>query len=291
MPIVVDRRGFLKHTAAAAAGLALARKGWGADAALARVALFSDTHIAADPADTFRGFNPSKNLQQAVRQASKGNFSLLVVNGDLARMRGLPEDYAQFNSLINPLLEKAPMVASLGNHDERKNALTALTKRTGKTEPVEAKFVTTVDAGPFNFVLLDSLLATALTPGQLGKAQRDWLSGYLDGLGDKPSLLFVHHNPDAEHDVGLVDADRLLAILKPRRSVKALIFGHLHVYSFQTQDGLHLINLPAVGYNFADGNPVGWIEASIAPDGADLKLHALAGETKDDGKITTLSWR
>ncbi|HEY6986967.1 MAG TPA: metallophosphoesterase [Bryobacteraceae bacterium] len=288
MPIVVDRRGFLKQTAAAA--LWAFSKPLCADAPF-RVALLSDTHIAADPKDTFRGFFPHANLRKAVDQVSAGQFQMLLVNGDMARLLGKPEDYKAFNSFIDPLAEKIPLVATLGNHDDRKNARAALTRRAGETEAVQQKLVTTIDAGDLRFILLDSLLATNVTPGQLGKSQRNWLTEYLEAQTAKPVVIFVHHQPDPDNDGALVDANRLLEILAPRPAVKALVFGHTHVYSLDKFKDLHLINLPAVGYNFADGNPVGWMEGTFSKQGLDLKLHAFAGETKDDGKSVNLSWR
>ena len=288
MPIVVDRRGFLKQTAAAA--LWAFSKPLRADAPF-RVALLSDTHIAADPKDTFRGFFPHANLRKAVDQVSAGQFQMLLVNGDMARLLGKPDDYKAFTSFIDPLAEKIPLVATLGNHDDRKNARAALTRRAGETEPVQQKLVSTIDAGDLHFILLDSLLATNVTPGQLGKSQRTWLSEYLDAQTAKPAIVFVHHQPDPDNDGALVDAARLLEILAPRPAVKALVFGHTHVYSLDKYKDVHLINLPAVGYNFADGNPVGWMEGAFSKQGLDLKLHAFAGEMKDDGKSVSLSWR
>jgi Icc protein len=289
MPIVIDRRGFLKQTAAAAALWALS-KPLRADTAF-RVALLSDTHIAADPKDVYRGFSPHANLRKTLDQVTAGQFRMLLVNGDLARLLGKPEDYQAFNSFIEPMTEKMPVVAALGNHDERKNARAALTGRAGEVEPVQQKLVTTIDAGDLRFVLLDSLLATNVTPGQLGKSQRAWLTEYLDAQSAKPIVVFVHHNPDPDSDNALVDANRLFEILTPRPSVKALVFGHTHVYSLDKVQGMHLINLPAVGFNFADGVPVGWIESAFSKQGLDLKLRAIAGETKDDGKSVSLSWR
>jgi 3',5'-cyclic-AMP phosphodiesterase len=288
MPIVVDRRGFLKQTAAAA--LWAFSKPLRADAPF-RVALLSDTHIAADPKDTFRGFFPHANLRKAVDQISAGQFQMLLVNGDMARLLGKPDDYKAFTSFIDPLAEKIPLVATLGNHDDRKNARAALTRRAGETEPVQQKLVSTIDAGDLHFILLDSLLATNVTPGQLGKSQRTWLSEYLDAQTAKPAIVFVHHQPDPDNDGALVDAARLLEILAPRPAVKALVFGHTHVYSLDKYKDVHLINLPAIGYNFADGNPVGWMEGAFSKQGLDLKLHAFAGEMKDDGKSVSLSWR
>jgi 3',5'-cyclic AMP phosphodiesterase CpdA len=151
--------------------------------------------------------------------------------------------------------------------------------------------VTTIDAGPVSLVFLDSLLATNVTPGQLGKAQRAWLANYLDGNAGKPLIVFVHHQPDPDNDGALVDSEALLAILRPRRAVKALIFGHTHEYRFAKQDGLHLINLPAIGYNFSDPYPVGWVDSTFSARDVTLKLHAIAGERREDGKVTELTWR
>ncbi len=290
MPLVIDRRAFLIQAGSAFAAFSLSR-GIRADPSSIRVALLSDTHIAADPNDRFRGFSPHENLRQTMKQVSAGHFELLLVNGDLARLTGQPGDYSQFTGFVDPLAEQMPLVVTMGNHDDRKNARSALTKRAGDIEPVEKKFVTTIDAGPFKFVLLDSLLATDVTPGQLGNAQRAWLANYIDEQGSKPLIVFVHHDPDPQDDGGLVDAERLLDMLTARPSVKALFFGHTHVYAFEKRNGLHLVNLPAVGYNFADGNPVGWVDGLFTAQNVELKLNAIAGETKDNGKVTRLTWR
>src|SRR5947209_13730240 len=289
MAIILDRRSFL--AAAPAAAALLLREVVAAERSATRIALLSDTHIAGDVNDRFRGFSPHENLRKAVAQVSVSKFDLLVVNGDLARQKGEPADYAALNGLITPLLASMPAALTMGNHDDRPVGQAALTKRTGADAGVKGKLVTTLEASGLQFVFLDSLLATNIAPGQLGKAQREWLGGYLDGLGSKPAIVFVHHNPDPESDTALLDAERLLQILEPRRAVKTLVFGHTHVLALEQRHGLHLINLPAVGYNFADGNPVGWIESSFRSNGAELQLHALGGEMKDNGRTWSLGWR
>src|SRR5271165_3749869 len=296
MPFVIDRRAFLKQSLLAAgafsAGLgALSLRARDANGATLRWALLSDTHIAADPSDTYRGFKPHENLTKAVGQLKESHFEAILVNGDLARLEGKPVDYVRFTDFVDPLAEQSALVVTLGNHDERKNARSALTKLSGEPQPVEQKFVTVVDTDPVRFVLLDSLMATNVPAGQLGKSQRDWLAASLGQDSSKPTVVFVHHNPDAESDIGLVDADRLLAILKSQRQVKALFFGHLHTYRHTQLDGLHLVNLPAVGYNFADGEVVGWLDATFTSQAAVLKLHAIGGDLKNDGQVTKLEWR
>jgi Icc protein len=201
------------------------------------------------------------------------------------------QDYAALNSYLDPLADTMPMVVTMGNHDDRDNARKSLAKLSGDRQAVPQKLVSVLDAGPCVFVMLDSLMITGIGAGLLGKAQRDWLASYLTNPPEKPVVVFVHHNPDGDSDSALLDADRLLADLRPNRNVKALFFGHTHVYSITQVDGLHLVNLPAVGYNFADGNPVGWTDAVIDQRGAALTLHAIAGEVKDDGKLSRLEWR
>jgi 3',5'-cyclic-AMP phosphodiesterase len=295
MPFVIDRRGFLKQSLLAAG---LSSSGLGApasrvdpDAGRVRWALLSDTHIAADPSDTFRGFKPHDNLAKVVAQLKASKFDAILINGDLARLEGKPVDYVRFADFVDPLAEQMALVVTLGNHDDRKNARSALTKLAGDLQPVEGKFVTAFDTPALRFVFLDSLMATNIPAGQLGKSQRDWLAASLGQNSSKPTIVFVHHNPDADGDIGLVDADRFLALLKAQRQVKALVFGHTHIYLHSQVEGLHLINLPAVGYNFSDGVAVGWLDATFTATGADLKLCAIGGDLKNNGQVTNLQWR
>jgi 3',5'-cyclic AMP phosphodiesterase CpdA len=230
-------------------------------------------------------------LATAVQQAQRSEFELFVVNGDVARQQGLAPDYAQWTRLMQSLFSRAPVAITLGNHDDRKNVLAGLTSRAGDAQPINNKLVTALDSGAFRLVFLDSLLATNVTPGQLGRFQREWLASYLDSSAQKPVVVFVHHNPDLASDTGLVDAERLLQILLPRRQVKALIYGHTHTYRLEQLDGMHLINLPAIGYNFADGEVIGWMGSEFSREGAELRLHALGGNMALDGKIASLSFR
>jgi 3',5'-cyclic AMP phosphodiesterase CpdA len=292
MPFIVDRRSFLKSSLGAIALSAAGRRiASAADAnSAARWALLSDIHIAADPADTYRGFRPSANLTRVLGQVSETQFDGLLVNGDLARLLGKPDDYARVAGYLEPLAQKMPLAITLGNHDSRKNTRAAIVKMAGATQPVERKLVTTVDAGPVQLILLDSLLATNVTPGQLGTPQRNWLASYIGTLGSKPAVIFVHHNLDPKDDNALVDAAALLDIAKSARAVKAILYGHTHAWKYAKSDELHLVNIPAVGYNFKDSEPVGWTEAVFRPDGCTLKLHAIGGEMAPDGQVLQLRW-
>jgi Icc protein len=290
MPLITvpltNRRRFLQMTAWSAASIVTGR----AAATSVHWALLSDPHIAADPLNEHRGFRPAENLKKVVGEVVQVKPETIVVNGDLARLEGLPADYQAYKTAIAPLSESAPVCMTLGNHDHRKNFLGTFSQAHKGLQPITEKYVLVLEQAPIRAILLDSLLATNLTPGLLGKAQRTWLGEYLASSSNTPTLIFVHHTMD-DRDGSLLDTDHLFSIVRPHRKVKAIIYGHSHVYRYDTMDGIHMVNLPAIGYNFADTEPVGWVDAHFTAQGGDFKLNAIGGNTELHGKKTSLRWR
>jgi 3',5'-cyclic AMP phosphodiesterase CpdA len=287
MPFVLSRRRFLET----GTGLLLAGSAGAQNPARTRWALLSDTHIAADPLNEYRGFKPYENLKKVASEVARYAPDGVLVDGDLARLAGLPGDYANLQSLMEPIAAKCPVAMSLGNHDDRTNFIAGIrASASAKTQPVSNRYIAVIEHAPVRFVLLDSLIRPNETPGLLGKAQRTWLDNYLASAGSTPVMLFVHHTLDDE-DGSLLDADRFLRIAAKHRNVKAIFYGHSHRYQFDTLDGMHLINLPATGYNFRDSEPVGWVEATLTAEGADFKLNAVGGNTAGHGRSRSLSWR
>lgn len=179
---------------------------------------------------------------------------------------------------------------ALGNHDDRQNFLKVFNNNPGEKQPVKGKHVVVANTPTTRLIILDSLLYVNKVPGLLGKAQRQWLENYLNQCDDTPTLLCFHHSLE-DGDGDLLDLPRLYSTIKPIRKVKAIVYGHSHVYKYSKYEGTHLINLPAVGYNFNDNDPVGWIEARLTAKGGDFKLHATAGNTSNDQAVTKLTWR
>jgi 3',5'-cyclic AMP phosphodiesterase CpdA len=256
----------------------------------ARWAFLSDTHIAADPENNYRGHYPYRNLQKAFAQVASDLPEGIVVTGDIARLTGQMGDYENFKKLLIPSVGKRPIYLAPGNHDHRGNLLDVFENATGQTQAVKGKHILTVDAGPARFILLDSLFTTNETAGLLGKAQRTWLQRCLQTGDDKPVILFFHHSL-RDDDGDLLDAPWLFEIVKPIAKVKALVYGHSHEYAFSDYEGIHLINLPAVGYNFSDKEPVGWVEVRLTGAGGEFVLHTVGGNHEMDGRVQQLRWR
>lgn len=292
----LNRREFLYAGAAALAVPALGLQGCAtgrrskAPVAASRWAFLADTHIAADADDHSGDFYPHRNMKKVLEQVLAKPPEGMVIAGDVARLQGLAGDYVQVHKLLSVLDGKVPVYMAMGNHDNRTNVMAEFKNPPGQIQPVKGKHVTIVDTGPVRLILLDSLLKTNETPGLLGKAQRDWLKAYLAESDDKPVLLFFHHSL-RDTDGDLLDSPRLFEIIKPMRKVKALVYGHSHDYAFATHEGIHLINLPAVGYSFKAEMPIGWIEANLTARGGEFTLHAVAGNTGIDSQVTTLTWR
>ncbi len=252
-----------------------------------RIALLSDTHVPADVNEAYRGFRPAENLRVVVEQVAESVPAAALINGDAARLAGSEADYRELKSLLQPLAHETPIHIGLGNHDDRRNFF-KIFPATEKSA-VDGKHVSVFESAGTRFIILDSLLYVNKVAGLLGKATRSWLKTYLDQASRKPTLFFVHHTLGDE-DSNLLDFDRFFEIVRPHRHVKAIFYGHSHRYHIKQKEHIYLINQPALGYNFNDNEPVGWLDATFSPQGVDLTLRAIAGNKKGNGETKAIVW-
>lgn len=302
MPIYVpplSRRAFVRGSLAASAALFLSRRfalAAPTDADPHFWALISDPHIAADRAKAARGIKPAEQFSRVVAEILdwKKRPAGVLFNGDIAYNSGFPEDYATFTALSAPLSEAGlPLWLGLGNHDHRERIWQSLRDHKRIADGLPDRQVAVVSAARANWFMLDSLDKTNVTPGVLGAAQLGWLATELDKRADKPALVMVHHNPNVgEAKGGLTETAELLAVLRPRRQVKAFFFGHSHRWSVtRDESGLHMINLPTTAYIFQPTQPTGWVAADLQPDGVRLELRALDRKHAAHGEVHALKWR
>ena len=294
----VSRRSFLRRALLTGVGLALTPQ---LSAAMRRTdqnswALLADTHIAADPAAVKSKIVMAEHFKAAAReivglpQRAAGVF----VVGDCALSSGETGEYAQFAKLLEPLRgDGLPIHLTLGNHDHRENFRAALTESNSTRRAVADKQVALIQSKFVNWFMLDSLEKPAQTPGSLGEEQLKWLAETLDANGKKAAVILVHHNPGDDGKIaGLKDTSALMEIIRPRRQVKAWVFGHTHNWKVsQDESGLHLVNLPPVSYIFREGDPSGWIHATARRAGMKLELRSIDPAHKAHGQIVDLKWR
>ncbi len=312
MPILlppITRRQFVKSSLAlggtavlnsrvlAAAG----RKGAGLDPN--RVALLADTHISADPTQSYPGTRwPGSpvvesehewvNMAECLGEAVRGVIALnprpahLIVNGDCALSNGKEAEYKEFLRLVEPLRAAGITVhVTIGNHDNRENLWKLLPFLKKEQMGIQAGVIELPQA---NLVLLDSGKR-----GILGDEQLNWLAQELDQRADKPALIFGHYNPYPNRGVrpirGMGDGSSLLKLLAERKHTRAYFYGHTHEWQHDQRDHTHLINQPAVSYYFGKGHANGWVDMKLSETSADLELHCINRKHKQHGERRTIT--
>jgi 3',5'-cyclic AMP phosphodiesterase CpdA len=293
----LSRRSFFKRTVLAGAGLACAPELF---AAMRRTdanswALLADTHIAADPTRVERNVNMAGHFRTVSREllALPRRPAGVFVVGDCALSKGEPGDYATLTKLLQPLRGgDLSLHLALGNHDQRANFWAALEAKQTAKRPVADRQVALIRSPLVNWFMLDSLEKTLQTPGLVGADQLEWLATTLDENPNKPAVILVHHNPSSEADKGLKDTAALFEVLRPRRQVKAWVYGHTHTWRVTTDEsGIQLVNLPPVAYVFREGDPAGWVQATARADGMKLELRCVDVAHKHQAQVVDLTWR
>lgn len=228
------------------------------------------------------------HLQAVLSKVQALHPDQVLVNGDVAFTRGEVNDYAAFMEMIKPLRDKQlPLHLTLGNHDVRTRFASALPIQDDKA--VNAKVMSSRRMGNHQWMFLDSLEKTRKVRGSLGEDQLSWLKRRLDA--DKsPTIICLHHNPDRS-SVGLKDYEEFQDLILPRRQVKLVVFGHTHLFRTWQTDGLHFVNLPAVGFRLRPGTSLGWMSGRFKSGGAQLAFHGVSGRDRDDGAVRNLRWR
>ena len=139
------------------------------------------------------------------------------------------------------------VLAVAGNHDDPDNVHAVF----GSTD--------TVDLGVWRVLGVESVI-----PGQdHGAVDVDALIRRLDQLDDRPTVLAIHHpprSPSTNAMFQLIGADEMLAALRDRPHVRAVVSGHLHE-AFERREGdLQLWGGPSAYYaieHTGDRVPVG----------------------------------
>jgi predicted phosphodiesterase len=294
----LTRREFLKRAALAGAAVALAPQGHASLFGKARdkhvFAFFSDAHIASDPAQTYLRINMADQFAACAHELAAWPVkpAAVIVNGDLAFKFGLPEDYATFGRLLEPVRALAPIHLTLGNHDDREKFWQAFPRDATRLKTAPQRQASIFASDRANWFLLDSLDATNHTPGELGTAQLDWLARELAARPEKPAIVVCHHPLDITGLMGLKDSPALEELLVRHRQVKAFVFGHTHDWQVeQHPSGVQFINLPPTGYVFQAGRPSGWVRVTLARDGMEVELRSLDPKYPDHAQVRRLNWR
>ncbi len=203
---------------------------------MAIVAQLSDIHLRREPSDPAQPGNPEVCLAAtvaAIRTALAGRvLDLVLVTGDITD-DGSPEACARALDLLGPL--DAPVVATPGNHDDR--------------APVAAVFGGTisVDIGGWRIELVDTIV-----PGdEAGAIDVAEVTARLDAAAGRPTVIAVHHpflTLSTNEMFQLDGASTMLAALRERPWVRAVVSGHLHEVFNVHLGGVAHLGAPSTWY-------------------------------------------
>jgi Icc protein len=295
------RRAFLQTSLGAGASLLTFGRTLGDESQNAPeyVALLADTHIDADATKVVRGSVMAANLLKVIAdvltQAQKP--AIAFIDGDCAFNVGLPADYKTLASMLAAFpAADIPLHMAMGNHDDRIAFHKQFANHDKETEAVDGKHVSLIETKFANWFLTDTLHQVNHVTGEMGEEQLDWLRAALKNHTEKPAIVVGHHNPqfNVPEDgrvTGLQDSSVLFELLESMPHVKAYVFGHTHSWSVKQRDsGLHLINLPPIGYAFNETSPIGWVDAALTDKAMQLTLRCIDSDHPQHLTTETLAW-
>ena len=240
----------------------------------------SDTHISPR-ADYKFSYDSLKRIVNEVL-AMRPMPARVVVFGDIAIAKGMRADYERIRPLFMRLIKAGIDVHyTMGNHDRRSSFLAVFPEAAEKML-VKDRFLSVVDLGTADLILLDSLFeadgpegTVNHVEGTIDRAQWDWLEENAPKW-KRPFICGAHHGP--KEMVIEIDGQKkeVLSILKECDNYLGWVQGHSHrwdkLFSIKNSKSksatFRWLILPSAGY----WGDIGYAVARSSSDRLDVVL-------------------
>ena len=210
------------------------------------IAQVTDIHLFADEDQKLLGLPTIQSFQTVIErlQRLQPQPDVLLLTGDLSQ-DGTPASYELLQNLLSPL--KMPTYWLPGNHD-CVNAMQQVLNRA----PISPRKA--FKRGGWNFILINSRVPGCVH-GQLSSETLDWLEFRLKLMGDRPTVIALHHPPfrinsDWLDTSTLQNPQELFALLERHSQVKLVLFGHIHQEFNHQRHGVHYLGTPSTSIQF-----------------------------------------
>lgn len=211
----------------------------------------TDTHFVP-PGNLLYGLNPIDRLALCIADVNRNHAdaAFAIFTGDLAH-KGEPEAYAALKRELDKLV--IPYHLLVGNHDDRTNFHIAFPQANRDDDG----FV------QFTFDMGEGVTAICLDTNEPGKPwgsfcdkRAKWLRAALDGVNDKPVMIFMHHPPfkvrlKRMDDISLLKPRPFVDAITGRSNIRHLFFGHLHRPVAGSWRGIPISTLRATSHQVA----------------------------------------
>ena len=198
---------------------------------MATVLQISDTHLRAAP-HTPADNDPDESLRATLAAVRDVRADLVLLTGDLAD-DGSDAALRRLRTVVEEL--STPVLAVAGNHD--------------LLDGVRTVFGTldTVEVGRWRALGVESVI-----PGEdHGFVDVERLTERLDRVDDRPTLIAIHHpprSPSTNKMFQLIGANSMVAALRDRPHVRAIVSGHLHEVFDRREGDLQMCGGPSSWY-------------------------------------------
>ncbi len=207
---------------------------------------FTDTHLFGSRGETLRGVDTLATLRRVLAHAAPvvQSADAILVTGDL--VQDDPGGYRLFREIFAPL--DKPVWCLPGNHDIPDAMQRAL------AEP-PFQYCGRVDRNGWRIVMLNSFLEGS-AGGRLSANELLRLEAALTSAGDLQVLICVHHQPVPMQSrwldaLGLENAADFLAIIdRYPKSVRGVLWGHVHQAYDGARNGVQLMATPSTCAQF-----------------------------------------
>ncbi|TCT36298.1 metallophosphoesterase [Martelella mediterranea] len=210
--------------------------------------ILSDLHLVPE-GKLSHGLDTAERFELAISFVNQhhSDAAFVIINGDLAD-HGEPAAYERMKAMLPKLT--ADTYLTLGNHDNRDNFITVMGKdhvaETGCADHV-------IDQGDQRIIVLDTKEPEAGGAGRLSEAQLAFLSAALEGAGEKPVLIVLHHNITflgvPTDCIILENRDAFIDIVKRHDNVRQVISGHVHMSTSGNYRGVPFCTIAGGHYN------------------------------------------
>lgn len=187
----------------------------------------TDTHLYAVFTGTLLKMNTHRSLSAVLEKVAEREqqIDLILATGDIAQDAS-PSAYQHFMVYMEKF--DAPVRWIPGNHDSGE-VMHEVSAEMGFSNKVEV-------IGNWQFIMLDSS-RTNHVDGYLGEGELKFLESALTeaeiNAAIEHSLVTLHHNPvpgssSWMKDIGLRNDREFLDLLKRHRTVRCVVYGHIH---------------------------------------------------------------
>lgn len=210
------------------------------------VAQVTDTHLFTGVEQKLLGVSTYDSFQAVLERLSKlqPKPEILLLTGDLSQDES-SASYERLQNLLAPL--EIPTYWLPGNHDSL-----PVMQQVLRQPPIflEKSFA----AGGWHFLLLSSWIPGCVH-GKISTESLEWLDLQLHLIGNKPTLIALHHPPcsiDSEwlDAINLQNSEEFFAVIDRYLQVKLVVFGHIHQEFDYQHRGVRYLGSPSTCVQF-----------------------------------------